>query len=192
MKYLIIVLALIARAADASSPPPAVEVLPAGAIVVPLKNPSFNADAQGRFVGWTAHEHNRGNSYTFVADTANAYSAPSSARIQRYGDEFFGLLRQLIPMQQSWVGKKARLSGYLRTEGATGSGGALVIQARVSGSPIAHDHMDAHRATGTRDWKRYTVEITLPANASELQVGAMLQDDGTLWVDDLSLILLEN
>lgn len=177
--------------ACASNAPPAPEVLPAGAVAIPLQNPSLNGDAQGRFAGWTLHEHMRGNSYTFVADATNAHSAPSSARIRRHGDEFFGLMQQLIPIPASWHGKTARFSGYLRTEGATGTGGALVIQARGSGgSPITHDHMDDHRVTGTQGWKRYSVEVKIPPGATDLQIGAMLQDDGTLWVDDVSLMLL--
>lgn len=167
-------------------------MLPAGAIAVPLYNPTFNADAKGNFPGWLAQEHMRGNSYTFVADTANAHSAPTSARIRRHGDEFFGLLSQLIRVQPTWIGKKARLSGYLRTEGATGTGGALVVQAQGSGgSPITHDHMDERRVTGTKSWQRYSVEVAIPQGSYWLQTGAMLQDDGTLWVDDLSLMVLE-
>lgn len=182
---------VVTLAACASNAPPAPETLPAGAIAIPLQNPSFNGDAQGHFPGWTLHEHMRGNSYTFVADAVNAHSAPSSARIRRHGDEFFGLMQQLIPIPASWLGKTARLSGYLRTDGATGTGGALVIQARGSGgSPITHDHMDGRRATGTQGWKRYSVEVKIPPGATNLQVGAMLQDDGSLWVDDLSLVVL--
>lgn len=189
IRVLAVVASVLTACAAPTLPPP--DALPAGAVAIPLKNPSLNGDTQGRFPGWTLHEHMRGNSYTFVADPVNALSGPSSARIRRHGDEAFGLMQQLIPIPPSWHGKTARLSGYLRTEGATGIGGALVVQARGSGgSPITHDHMDDRRATGTQGWKRYTVEVKIPPSATDLMVGAMLQDDGTLWVDDLSLVLL--
>lgn len=192
MKHLLLGATAVLLAACASTPATVIEPLPPGAVAVALNNPSFNADAQGRFPGWTLHEHNRGESYTFVADAANAHSAPTSARVQRHGVEFFGLMQQLIKIRPEWYGKTARLSGYLRTEGAVGTGGALVIQARNSGSsPLAHDHMDDRRVTGTQGWKRYAVEVKIPTGAAEIQVGAMLQDDGTLWVDDLTLILLD-
>ena len=178
---------------SASQPPQATPAIAAGAgTPVALVNPSFEVDAQGRFTGWKAHEHMRGNSYTFVADTSRPRSGPTSLRIRRHGDEFYGLMNQKIKVQPEWFNKTVRLAGYLRTDGATGTGGALVMQARGGGDEImAHDHMDDRRVTGTQDWKRYTVDMKVPPHAYWLQVGVMLQDDGTMWADDLSLTVLD-
>lgn len=191
MKLLSIAISTIALTACALPPKYTAEKLPPGATFVPLKNPSFNVDDKGRFPGWAAMEHSQSGSYTFDADTTRAHSSPTSLRIRRIGAEPWGLVEQVITIPPDWLGKTVRLGGYLRTEGADG-GGALLIQTRAAGgSPLTYDHMNAGRPTGTQDWKRYSVEVKIPKEAKGLMVGAMLDGNGALWVDDLSLVLVD-
>lgn len=180
-------LALIAVGSPNAAAPPEPKGQP-----IALVNPSFDADDNGRFPGWRALEHNTGNSYSFTADRSVLHSAPSSARIQRYGKEFYGLLEQRVKIAPEWVGKTMRLSGFLKTVGATGQGGGFTLQARSGDDSIlAHDHMDDRRVRGDQPWKSYSILLKLPPGTSFLSVGAMLEDDGTLWVDDLALVLMD-
>jgi hypothetical protein len=56
-------------------------------------------------------------------------------------------------------GKTVRLSGYLRTDGATGTGGSLLLQAtNGSGSVLVHDHMEGRQVRGDQDWTSATAE----------------------------------
>lgn len=159
---------------------------------IALKNASFDADAQGRLTDWVAVEHAGGNSYTFVADTQQPHSAPSSARIRRHGPEIFGILEQQVRVQPQWIGKTVRLSGYLKTAGANGVGAAIVLQARTSsGDALVFDHMDGRKVRGDQGWTRYSAQLKIPPNAWFLQVGVMLEEDGTLWADDLVLELMD-
>jgi hypothetical protein len=136
-------------------------------------------------------EHNTGNSYSFTVDTSAPYSAPSSARIHRYGQEDYGLLDQLVRIQPAWANKTARLSGALKTEKANDGGGALIIQTRLGdGSIITSNHMEDGRAKGTTAWKLYSVDVKIPNNAYHIRIGAMLDGGGTLWVDDLKLEII--
>ena len=65
------------------------------------------------------------------------------------------------------------------------------MQARNgSDGVMLHDHMDGRRVRGDQDWQRYSVEMKIPPGAWALQVGVMLEDDGTLWADDLALHLM--
>lgn len=180
----------LAGCATGETVPPS--TLPPGKESIPLANPGFTPDAAGKIPGWIALEHNAGNSYTFVPDTEFLVSAPASARIRRHGREFFGVLDQRVRVQPGWLGRTARLSGYLRTRGATGVGAGLIMLARDGSDQIlAVDQMDGRRVTGDADWKQYSVQYKLPPNTWWLQVGVMLQDDGTLWADDLALDLLD-
>ncbi len=166
--------------------------LPPGKESIPIANPGFAPDAAGKLAGWTALEHNVGNSYTFVPDTEFFVSAPASARIRRHGPEFFGILDQRVRMQAAWAGRTLRLSGYLRTRGASGVGAGLVLVARDGSDQIvAVDQMDGRRVTGDSDWKQYAAQVKVPANAWWIQVGVMLQDSGTVWADDLALDLMD-
>jgi hypothetical protein len=159
---------------------------------VPLVNATFTPDAQGRVPGWTALEHNVGQSYTFVSDTQYAISPPASVRIRRHGREFYGMLDQRVTIKPEWVNRTARLSGYLRTQGATGEGAALVLMARDGSDQIlAVEMMNGRRVRGDQDWKQYEVQVKLPPRTYALQVGVMLQDDGAMWADDLKLELVD-
>lgn len=158
---------------------------------IALLNPSFEPDAQNRIGAWAAVEHNTGKSYSFVAERQKPLSPPASARISRHGPEPFGILEQRVRVKPEWVGRTVRLSGFLKTAGATGAGGALVLQARNgSDGVMLHDHMDGRRVRGDQDWKQYAVEMKIPPGAWALMVGVMLEDDGTLWADDLALHLM--
>ncbi|MEO5671560.1 MAG: hypothetical protein ABIR26_12775 [Ramlibacter sp.] len=160
---------------------------------VELANPSFVADAAGELPGWFKTEHASGNSYTFVADPQSPLSKPSSLRINRHGGEAFGLLQQRVKTQPAWAGRTVRLSGSLKTKGAVGPGGALVLQARtLSDAILVHDHMDDHRRLrGDQDWKKVSVQVKLPPTTGQLLVGVMLEEAGTLWADDLVLEVID-
>ena len=159
---------------------------------VAMANPSFVADAAGELTGWQKIEHASGNSYTFIADTKSPLSKPSSLRIHRHGQEAFGLLEQRVAAPLAWQGRTVRLSGSLKSAGATGGGGALVLQARTGSSVIlAHDHMDDRRLKGDQGWKKVSVQLKLPPQTGQLLVGVMLEEGGTLWADDLVLELID-
>jgi hypothetical protein len=159
---------------------------------VALKNPKFDTVVNGTLVDWSASEHNAGKSYTFKSDEKDAFSPPFSAQIARYGPEIYGLLEQSIIIKPEWIGKKARLSAYLKTTGAVDEGGGLVLQARRGdGSINTHDHMNETRLRNDSPWKRYSVSVAIPTGTYWLRVGAMLEGSGTLWVDDFQLEIVD-
>lgn len=161
-------------------------------LLIPLLNPSFVAAADGKLAGWRAMEHNRGGSYTFMADTAVVYSQPSSLRIRRHGEEIFGFLEQSVRIKPEWINKTVRLSGYLKSDHIEGTGGALILQARADREYIlGQNHMEDNRIKGTQPWQSYAVTLKIPPETYSLRVGVMLEDGGTLWADDLKLELLD-
>ena len=162
-------------------------------ILIPVPNASFDqVTATGALLGWQGSEHNRGNSYTFVADANGAWSAPSSAKINRYGDEDFGLLSQQIRFQPAWLNKTVRLSAHIKTEKADGVGGALILQMNSGGGDIfAWNHMNDAKIVGTQDWKKYSIELKTAPNTYSIKVGVMLEGGGTLWADDLKLEIID-
>ncbi|MBK9440822.1 MAG: hypothetical protein IPN53_05690 [Comamonadaceae bacterium] len=159
----------------------------------PVLNASFDqVSATGALVSWQASEHNQGKSYTFQADSNGAWSAPSSAKIHRYGPEDYGLLSQLIQIQLAWINKTARLTAQLKTEGAVDTGAALTLQMIGSrGEILAWNHMNDARVTQSQGWKSYSIDLkTLPGTTS-IAVGVMLEGSGTLWADDIKLEIID-
>ena len=154
---------------------------------VTLTNPSFSETEDGRIKGWKAIEHRVSGNYAFERDTKIFLSAPSSAQIRQVSPEDFGVLKQETLIPACWKGKLAKLSGYLRTDKAMGGGGALVLHVTDGSNILKWNHMNDARVKGTQDWKRYTIELRIPDNCYMLEAAVMLEDDGALWVDDLTL-----
>lgn len=154
---------------------------------VNLTNPSFSDTEDGRIKGWKAIEHRVSGNYVFETDSKIFRSAPSSAQIRQVSPEDFGVLKQETLIPACWKGKLARLSGYLRTDKAMGGGGALVLHVTDGSSILKWNHMNEARVKGTLDWQRYTIELRIPDNGYMLETAVMLEDDGALWIDDLTL-----
>ncbi len=170
---------------DTAASPPSNEVF--------ISNASFDqVSATGTLVSWLASEHSNGKSYTFQADSKDAWSVPSSAKIHRYGPEHYGLLSQNIQIQPAWINKTARLTAQLKTEGAIEAGAALILQMIGSrGEILDWNHMNDARVTQTQGWKKYSIDLkTMPA-ATSIVVGVMLEGSGTLWVDDIKLEIMD-
>ena len=157
---------------------------------VSLSNPSFSETEDGRIKGWKAIEHRVSGNYVFERDTQVFHSAPSSAQIRQVSPEDFGVLKQETLIPACWKGKVARLSGFLRTDKVNGGGGALVLHVTDGSNILKWNHMNDGRAKGTQDWQRYSIELKIPDNGYMLETAVMLEDDGALWVDDLSLEIL--
>ena len=160
-------------------------------VEIPIQNPSFDQIQNKQFVGWVPLEHVHPGMYEFVSDTTDPHSAPSSARIRQIQPEMFGMLRQVFRVEDCWLGKTVRLSGFLRSENVSENGGGLIIQAtQETSSVVVYDHMTDRLVKGTQAWAPYSVQIKVPDNAYYLRIGIMLQGAGTLWGDDLKLELL--
>ena len=159
-------------------------------VKVGLSNPSFSETEDGRIKDWKAIEHRVSGNYVFELDTKIFHSAPSSAQIRQVSTEDFGVLKQETLIPACWKGKLARLSGFLRTDKAMGAGGALVLHVTDGSSILKWNHMNDARVKGTQDWKRYAIELRIPDNGYMLESAVMLEDDGALWVDDLTLEIM--
>jgi hypothetical protein len=188
---------LIALALAACAAPEAPKVAPAAPMVasagtpVAIANPGFEGRAgdDGIAEGWTASWHAGEKSYDFALDPAVRRGGAQSMRIRKFGPEPYGALTQSLPAA-AMRGRTVQLAGWLRIEGVTGEGAMLTLRALASGAIAAHKFMDDPPATRTRDWQRYTIALAVPPNADTVDFGAMLLGPGTLWLDDVELVIL--
>jgi len=157
---------------------------------VALVNPGFESTAPGRSddaaPGWFTFEHAIEPSYRFTVDTANPHSGERSMRIDNTGPDVYGAVAQSID-GKPLAGKRARLSGWLRTHEASQGGAMLTLTALVNGALVAYNHMSEAPVKGSTAWTRYTITLTIPARVERVEVGAMLQGKGSLWLDDVEL-----
>ena len=89
----------------------------------------------------------------------------------------------------AYLGKRVRLSGYVRTEGAEGWVGLWMRVDGANGS-LTFDNMSTRPIKGTTDWKKYDVVLDVPANAVGIMYGLMVSGKGKAWFDGVTLELV--
>jgi hypothetical protein len=98
----------------------------------------------------------------------------------------FGTWATTVPIT-SLLGKRMRLSGYVRTEGANHAS----IWMRVDGpnnQALSFDNMDNRPIVGTTDWKQYSLVLDVPPKATGVMFGIMLVGSGKAWIDGLEFV----
>ena len=160
-------------------------------------NLDFETSAQGRAGGAPAGWYVGGAGYEAALDPKVARSGTRSLRIASLSGpggeagQGFGVATRSVPVDPA-RGMRLKLSGYLKTDAVTGDGAGLWM--RVDGpnrSILAFDNMEHRRAAGTTDWTRYEIVLPVDESAVSVYLGALLTGDGTVWVDSLSLEMLE-
>ena len=183
---LLVAAALAAACAMPTVTPPATK-----SASVALQNPGFESPASTRRndpEGWFTFQHAGEPSYRFVIDTANPHGGVRSFRIDNYGPDIYGAIAQPLDAF-AYAGKTARFTGWLRTQEASEGGAVLTIVALAGGATLANEFMAAAPVKGTTAWTRYTITLAIPARTDRVEVGAMLQGKGSLWLDDVELTL---
>ena len=96
----------------------------------------------------------------------------------------FALLMQMASAE-SYVGKRVRLSGWIKTEDANQGGGHLWlrIDGQERGQMLGFDNMDNRPVKGTSDWQEASVVLDVPAGASALAYGFFVSGGGKMWVN---------
>lgn len=97
----------------------------------------------------------------------------------------FGTLMQEA-FASRYVGKRIRLSGYMKSENVKGWAGFwLRIDQINPQKPISFDNMHNRAIIGTTDWRKYEIILDVPVNGKVLAYGALLYGTGQIWFDDL-------
>jgi erythromycin esterase-like protein len=156
----------------------------------------FNKSGKGRvqFTGFDMQSPNvaAGIVSDFVIKYDPDYaSAVSQAIVQvkkSGGGPGFGVATASFPVKEAG-GKRARFSGYIKTEGITSGFAGLWWRVDGASGTLAFDNMQDRGATGTTDWKRYEIELPVAADAKNINFGALLTGDGTAWFDGFTVDL---
>ena len=161
---------------------------------------AFNASGRGRvqFTGFDMQTHTVALDIVqqFVRRYDTAYVATlrdASGRIPTSSGAptgtGFGVATGRFPVAQA-AGKTVRFSGYIKTEGVTT--GYAGLWWRVDGEPgktLAFDNMSTRGATGTADWRPFSLELRVDTSARNINFGMLMPGNGTAWFDDLKIEL---
>lgn len=104
----------------------------------------------------------------------------------------FGTLMQ-NSQPGKYLGKKVRMTGYLKSEDIEGSGGLWFrVDGKEAGKSLSFDNMYDRAVKGTTAWKKYEIVLDVPEEATNLAYGALLVGTGTLWFDDIQFEIVSS
>ncbi|HEX6903722.1 MAG TPA: erythromycin esterase family protein [Thermoanaerobaculia bacterium] len=157
----------------------------------------FNQSGKGKiqFLGFDMQTHivAAKNARAFVAKADPGY-APKLAealtlvgRVDAARTQIpYGVAYQPFPESKALAGRKARLSGWIKTQDVTDGDAGFSWNAQGFGAPN-RANTDGRGAKGTGDWQRIEIELPVQADAQTVNFGTTLKGKGTAWIDDLTL-----
>ncbi|MDB4908871.1 MAG: family peptidase [Gemmatimonadetes bacterium] len=160
-------------------------------LLLPLVSTSVRGRASASPASpWTLSSLHTGD-YEAAIDSAVAHSGRASARLSARTAIPYGVETVTQPLRaDSYRGRRVRLSGFVKTRDVAGVGAHLSLSVNTASPiPLLAPAEDS-ALTGTSEWTRRAVELTVPANALGLNVGVTLNGSGSAWADDLTLEVL--
>ncbi|WP_286765431.1 MULTISPECIES: serine/threonine-protein kinase [Rhodopirellula] len=130
--------------------------------------------------------------YQVLVDQSVKHSGEFSASLESTSQSWqpsFGTIVQAIQATE-YTGKRIRFSGFIKTDKTEAAGLWLRVDSAERGT-VGFDNMQSRRIEGTNDWQEVQIVLDVPKDASVLTFGAILSGAGRLWVDDLSLAVVD-
>lgn len=107
------------------------------------------------------------------------------------GDDF-GEMGSAKTPGSSWLGHRLRLSGWVMSSAVTGWAGLWMRVDGASQTGIEFDNMQCRPISGTTGWAQYEVVLDVPADADLVAYGILLSNQGEVWLDGVSLDLVDD
>ncbi len=92
---------------------------------------------------------------------------------------------------KNYIGKRVRLSGFVKAEGVAGWGGLWMRIDSMTTNIIKFDNMQNRPITGDTDWNHYSVVFDVPENSAIINIGMLLYGTGKLWMDNVSFDIVD-
>ncbi|MBC3758429.1 peptidase S41 [Hyunsoonleella sp. SJ7] len=125
--------------------------------------------------------------YNLQADTVEVHSGNYSAKVSsKNKHDSFGCIAYRIPANFS--GKKIKLEGYMKLKNVeNGFGGLLLRLDNGNSKTLEFSNMKNQNINGTKNWKKYVIELPFPKEAKRIYIGGILLGKGEAWFDDFVL-----
>lgn len=140
---------------------------------------------EGWFLSGTNSER-----YEMKRDMENVLKGNASGQLRSRGqvmqDEFGTVMQQFNAKE--WLGKRVKLSCFIQTKDVENSAGLWMRVDGKDGDTLQFDNMQNRPIKGTTGWNHYCVVLDVPVNASAIYFGVMLQGAGEVWMDEFTLV----
>jgi len=125
--------------------------------------------------------------YLIYPDSTTSQSGKYSAVIEYQEGKKVEFRAIAFNLPHNYEGKSITLSGYIKTENV--SEGYAGLWMRID-PDIAFDNMGNRGITGTTDWARYEVTLSMnPSKTKQIVIGGLLVGKGKMWLDDLHVTI---
>ena len=90
-------------------------------------------------------------------------------------------------LPDKFLGKRVRMTGYIKSENVTGWAGLWMrVDQKDSNKALSFDNMQDRAVKGTTEWTKYEIVLDVPLTATNLAYGALVSGGGTIWFDSIS------
>lgn len=91
-----------------------------------------------------------------------------------------------------YLGKTVKMSGYVKSENVKSWAGLWMRVDYYSVAVLAFDNMHRRPIKGTTDWRKYEVVLFVPAEATSISYGVLLDGTGQIWFKDVILEVVDD
>ena len=98
----------------------------------------------------------------------------------------FGVVAATIP-GAAVAGKHLRYSAWVKTKDVAPATASLFLRAEGKDGLLKRGSLTGRPPSGTTDWTRYEIEIDVPKETVEIQLGLFMPGQGTAWMDEARL-----
>lgn len=151
-------------------------------VMLPLLWSSAALSAGEPPLGWTLEGPEAAQNYDVGTEAVSGAKGARSAFLRARSVAPTPADLMQVFAAQDYAGKRVRLAGSLRSQGARGA--YLFITTSRDGDML--DIQKTLPIRETSDWKNYDVVVDVPREATVIKIGFAVQGKGTVWVDDLS------
>jgi len=160
---------------------------------VPLPSGSSCAATVEPIAAWSLGGSGSSQYQTGFDSTTSCNGGPSLhlASSTATGSDFGEMGNAKTP-GSSWLGHRLRLSGWVSSSAVTGWAGLWMRVDTAAQTGIAFDNMQCRPVSGTSGWAQYQVVLDVPASADVVAYGVLLSDQGEVWIDGVSLDVVDD
>lgn len=103
----------------------------------------------------------------------------------------FGTIMKTIK-PDSYLGKTVRMTAYVKSEKVKSWAGLWMRVDYYNARVLAFDNMQKRPIKGSTDWIKYEVVLFVPAEATSISYGVLLDGTGQIWLKDLVLEVVDD
>jgi len=143
----------------------------------------FEDQSGTALTGWFANPPG-----TVSVDGSVFHGGRRAVRLERdaQSEGTFSVITRILPVD--FAGGTVELRGYLRLKDISGNAG-LWLREDADGQMLSIENMDSQQVKGTHDWAEYRIKLPIDPRAQRLLFGVLAAGTGTLWADDLELLV---